>query len=313
MRILVLTNMYPTPNEPGFGSFVRDQVQDLRTLGADVEVLAFDGRRDRRAYGRAAVRVRRVARRGRFDVLHAHYGLTGAVALAQRSLPVATTFHGSECGYEGSPGWHARTSWVVARRTTPVFVSRDLARRLGLPDATVVACGGDTELFAPRDRNEARRILGWNENAPYVLFPGSRMNQRKRPDLFDAAVRTARRDLPALTPVSLENVSRERVALIVNAVDATLMTSDFEGAPVAIKESLACQTPVVSVSVGDVPELLSGLPGCEVAARHPEALAAALLRALSAGRNEALRRRAKEYSRPRAAERLLEVLAEAAS
>ena len=49
-----------------------------------------------------------------------------------------------------------------------------------------------------------------------------------------------------------------------NAVDVTLLTSDWEGSPGAVRESLACQTPVVSVPVGDVPNVLSGLPGCAV-------------------------------------------------
>ena len=36
LRVLVLTNMYPTPAEPDFGCFVKDQVDDLRALGVDV-------------------------------------------------------------------------------------------------------------------------------------------------------------------------------------------------------------------------------------------------------------------------------------
>ncbi len=52
IRVLVLTNMYPTPAEPDFGCFVKDQVDDLRRLGVDVTVLAFDGRSHRRRYWR---------------------------------------------------------------------------------------------------------------------------------------------------------------------------------------------------------------------------------------------------------------------
>ncbi len=52
LRVLVLTNMYPTPAEPDFGCFVKDQVDDLRRLGVDATVLAFDGRsRKRRVHG----------------------------------------------------------------------------------------------------------------------------------------------------------------------------------------------------------------------------------------------------------------------
>ena len=65
-----------------------------------------------------------------------------------------------------------------------------------------------------------------------------------------------------------------------NSVDVTVMTSDYEGSPVAMRESLACLTPVVSVSVGDVPELLAGLPGCAVVERSPRPLADAIVGAL---------------------------------
>ena len=126
----------------------------------------------------------------------------------------------------------------------------------------VIPAGVDTELFVPRERADARRALGWAPDRRYVLFPGSRRDPGKRADLFDAVLREARRTAPDLEGVSLEGFSRREVALVMNAVDVTLMTSDREGSPVTIKESLACMTPVVSVAVGDVAELIAGLPGC---------------------------------------------------
>jgi glycosyltransferase involved in cell wall biosynthesis len=116
-------------------------------------------------------------------------------------------------------------------------------------------------------------------------------------------VREARRRTRDLTPVSLEGFSREEVVNVMNAVDVTLMTSEFEGSPVSIKESLACMTPVVSVAVGDLPDLLAGLPGCTVAPRDPLALADAVLYALKRGGDPLLRQRAERLSRRRVAER----------
>ena len=129
---------------------------------------------------------------------------------------------------------------------------------------------------------------------PYVVFPGSRRNPVKRVDLFDAAVEEARRDLHELRAIALEGLSRDEAALTLAAADATVMTSDTEGSPVTVRESLACETPVVSVPVGDVPEVISGLPGCAICERDPSALARALLRAIDAGRNPDLRKRAEE-------------------
>jgi teichuronic acid biosynthesis glycosyltransferase TuaC len=296
MRVVVLTNMYPTERRPWFGVFVRDQVEDLRRLGIEVDLLSFDGAETRKNYFRAARDIRRLIAGG---------GLSGAVAITQRRVPVMTTFHGSDCS--GEMPWQSAVSWVVARLSTPVFVSRHLAERLGVRDAAVVPAAVDTELFRPSDRAAARRALGWSQEAKYALLPGSRANTVKRADLFDAAVAHARQTVPDLRGASLEGLTREEVALVMNAADVTVMTSDNEGSPVTVKESLACCTPVVSAAVGDVPMLLAGLPGCSIADRSPHRLAEALVASIDAGRPPELRIRAEEYSRPRIAGRIVEL------
>lgn len=303
MRILTVTNMYPTPAEPWFGSFVKDQIDALRTLGVSVDVFHFDGRHDWRAYGTAARAVRRLVAQGDFDVVHAHYGLSGAVALCQRSVPVVTTFHGSD---SAQVPWQRRVSWVVARRSTPIFVAAANARRLGLPEALVLPIGVDTALFQPTKRAGARAALGWEQDPTYVLLPGARANPIKRADLFDSVVELVGRSLPDVRGVSLEGYSRRDVANVMNAVDVVLLTSDWEGSPVAVKEALACTTPVVSVPAGDVPEVLAGLPGCAIVPRDPRALADAVLAARTV-RDQALRRRALDFSHDRVAAEVLEV------
>ena len=92
-----------------------------------------------------------------------------------------------------------------------------------------------------------------------------------------------------------------------SAADVTLMTSDWEGSPVTVKESLACGTPVISVPVGDVAELVNGLPGCEIVPRDSRALAAAIHRALAIQRPLPLRERALEYARRPTAQRVVAV------
>ncbi len=304
MRVLVVTNMYPSEQAPGVGAVVADQVEDLRALGASVELVVIRGRLGKRQYLEGAREVRRRVRRERFDVIHAHYGLTGVVASMQRRVPVVTTFHGSDTGYVRWQGWVSR---VVARISTPIFVTQDGATRLGLPGADVIACGVDLDLFRPIDQAEARQALGWGIDAPVALLPGARANPVKGAVLFDAAVREARAGCPALESRTLEHLPRSGVALSLNAASVTVMTSDSEGSPVTIKESLACGTPVVSVAVGDIPALIAGLPGCAVTEREPKALAVAILAALEDRQPAALRERVEPYSRRRAAEQVLAI------
>jgi teichuronic acid biosynthesis glycosyltransferase TuaC len=297
--------MYPSPGEPWYGSFVKDQAEDLVALGIDVQVLDFDGRRDRRNYVRAAANLRRLVSRGDFELVHAHYGLSGVVALAQRRLPVVTTFHGSD--YTGAILWQRYVSWVVARGSHAILVSEEARRALGCPTAPVIPAGVDTDLFGPIERRAARRELGWPEDGSYVLLPGSRASPGKRADLFDAAVAEARGVVPDLRGVAFEGFSRQQAVLVLNAVDVMLMTSDREGSPVTVREALACLTPVVSVEAGDVPKVLAGLPGCGIFRREPDALARGLLTALHAERDPELRRRAERTSRGAVARRVAAV------
>jgi glycosyltransferase involved in cell wall biosynthesis len=304
-KVLFVTNLYPTPTEPWYGCFVREQAEDLAAMGINLEILHFDGREDSLNYLRTAREISRRVRREHYDLVHAHYGLTGAAATLQRRVPVITTFHGSD--YSGAIPWQRSLSWAVARRSLPIVVSDEGRRKLGRPSAPVIPAGVDTERFTPLERRAARRRLGWQEDRHYVLLPGSRSVATKRADLFDAVLNEARKAGPDLVGVALTGFSRDDCALALNAADVVVVTSDREGSPVAVREALACMTPVVAVNVGDLPTVLRGLPGCGIYSRSPEALAGGVLDALKAQRDPALRHRAERYSRRVAAERVAAV------
>jgi teichuronic acid biosynthesis glycosyltransferase TuaC len=305
LRILVLTNMYPTPAKPWWGTFVEEQVEDLRRLNVDVTVLDFDATDSRGEYLRAARRFRSLLRSNRFDLVHAHYGLTGAIAVAQRGVPVVTTFHGGD--YTGLIRWHAAVSRIVSRLCTPIVVTAVGREKLGIPEAAVIPAGVNTDLFQPADRRAARRILGLDEDASYALLLGGRDDPNKRPDLFDGAVAHAATQVADLRSLSLDQADRADVVHLMNAADVAVLTSDREGLPVALREALSCMTPVVSVPVGSVPTVLENLAGCALVPRDPTELGAAIVAALSLERSPAWRARAEETSGRAIAARLVEV------
>ena len=94
VRVLVVTNITPDPASPSRGIFVRDQVAALRRAGVEVELLSFP--RGRWNYPRAVPQIRRLLRRERFDLVHAHYGLAGWCASLAGARPLIVTFHGTD-------------------------------------------------------------------------------------------------------------------------------------------------------------------------------------------------------------------------
>src|SRR4029079_13851520 len=68
--------------------------------------------------------------------------------------------------------------------------------------------------------------------------------------------------------------------LYYRAADALLCASLSEGSPNVVKEALACNLPVVSTPVGDVPERLKGVYPSAVVARDAHSIGEALVQIL---------------------------------
>jgi glycosyltransferase involved in cell wall biosynthesis len=254
MRALVVTNMYPTPARPALGSFVRDQVQALRRIvGVHVDVFAF-APGGARAYLRAASELRR-HRHERFDVVHAHFGLTAWPAFAARARAHAVTLHGTDLVH---PRSRAITLGALPFLDLVATVSEAMAAEVPgwatRKPRAVLPCGVDVDRFRPMPRAQARAALGLNPAGPYLLFPADPNRPEKR---YDRAMAAAGK-VPLLT---LGQVDPARVPLWVNAANAVLVPSERESFGLAVLEALACDVPVLATPVGIAPGALVGIAG----------------------------------------------------
>jgi glycosyltransferase involved in cell wall biosynthesis len=273
VRVLVVTNLWPTPERPASGGFVKDQVEALRAIdGVDVELFTFD--QGARAYAAAARQLRKRYRGEEFDVVHAHYGLGGVTAAALRGVPLVVTFHGTDLAHPQV----GRLSRALAKRIALAApVSASLARE-GLPGmrTAVLPCGVNLERFRRIDRHEARTELGLKPDRPYLLFPADPARPEKR---YDRAVELA--NAVGVDLLHYERRPPEEVPLLINAANAVVAPSEREGFGMAPLEALACDVPVLSTDVGIAPLALDGIRGTlaapfdlvrwrTVAARHIE-------------------------------------------
>ncbi len=261
MRALIVTNLYPTPEQPRRGRFVHDQVEAMRELGAEVELFTFP--LGAGAYLPAARRLRRQLKQESFDVIHAHYGLCGWVARLAGARPLVVTFHGTDIRHRlvgPSSRLLSRSLDLVAGASRSAF-EREGHRR-GLPThspSAVLPCGVDGSRFRPIPRPEARGRLGLDPDGRFLLFPADPARAVKRHDL---ALEVARRAGAELLTTS--EVDPERMPDYINAAAAVLVTSDTEGFGLAVLEALVCRVPVLSTPVGIAPFALAGVEGCLV-------------------------------------------------
>jgi glycosyltransferase involved in cell wall biosynthesis len=199
--------------------------------------------------------LRRAFGGARFDVVHAHFGLTAWPALAARASVRAVTLHGTDLAHPRSRAITLaalRALDLVATVSEPL--SRSVPRWAVRGDVSVLPCGVDTARFRPIDRAQARAALGLDPDRPVLLFPADPARPEKR---YDLATEVAG-DVPLL---ALGEVAPADVPYWINAANAVLVPSDREGFGLATLEALACDVPVLATPVGIAPEVLDGVEG----------------------------------------------------
>ncbi len=299
--------MWPTADRPAYGIFVADQVAALRRTGAEVDVFHFEGG-SATAYLKAAVRLRRHYR-NEYDVVHAHFGLSAWVARAARAKIRAVTFHGTDLAHSRS----RRISLAALRFIDlPAAASAELAAQV--PEAhlklpiQVLPCGVDLERFEVADKMVARTALGLSAHDLVLLLPSDPARGEKRADRARAVANALGAKL-----ITLGNTPPDLVAQRINASDLVVIPSEREGFGLALLESLACETPVLTTPNGVATEAVSGVSGAEVLDWDEAKWTDAAKRLATAGKTSGGRSSASRWSSDSCAEAVLAAWASALS
>jgi glycosyltransferase involved in cell wall biosynthesis len=247
----------------------------------------------------------RLARRlskERVELLHSHNPhalIYGAPAAALLRIPSVHTKHGRNPDI-GRRTWLRRVAsrWVDAYvAVTPALADIALTQKECAPERLhVIANGIDAVRFSPRPeaRRRAREELGIPESAWVVGTVGRLSPEKDQSLLIDAMtpLLDAERQLvivgdgPERESLHLRIAATWKSAFVhmtgaradaenlLAAFDVFALTSRSEGLPLVLLEAMAMRLPVVSTSVGGVPDLVEhGVTGFLVPPRDKKALA----------------------------------------
>jgi glycosyltransferase involved in cell wall biosynthesis len=321
MRILLVSQMYPGPDDPDLGVFVAQMERALRDRGNDVDLAVLD----RRAGGKARFLElrRKVAAAARPDVVWAHFLVPSGLIAAGVDTPLVVTAHGRDVRNVGAiPGIAALTRRVVRRASAVIAVSDYLRRELEtkLPDARgkteVVDSGVDLERF----RLEAAN--GDGAGGPSFVAVGSLTDRKNVVRLADAFATLGRGTLTFVGDGPLRGalegrprvrvtgrVPHDEVPRHLAAADVVCAASLLEPFGQSILEAMACGKPVVATRVGGPPEFVPPEAGLLVDPLDTAEIARALDEATRLpSPNEAALAAAREHDVRRQAERVEEVL-----
>jgi glycosyltransferase involved in cell wall biosynthesis len=305
LRVLIVTNEYPTKETPGHFPCLVDQITSLEALGIQVELLHIDRSQGRISYVHAAWRLFLTSfQRRRYDLVHGYYGHSGLLARLQFRYPVIVTFRGSDLlsRRDGIIGK------LVAKLVDGVIVmSEEMACVAKREDAQVIPFGVNLDLFKPYPKTLARSELGLSLSDKLVLFPWNPARRVKRFDIVKKSVQILQENDQKVSLKVIFNEPPEIVAKYMNACDALVLASDYEGSPMAIREAMACNLPIVSVNVGDVEQIFGDTEGCYLCKQNATDLAEKLAMALSRNQRTTGFETAKKMNAKGAAEKVLSV------
>lgn len=302
-RILMVTGAYPTKETPHLGTFIKTQVDSLIAAGLELKVVhPKTGRPVLIRYASAAIQVFLRTLTGYFDIVHGHYGLWCLVARLQWTTPVVASFLGSDLlggalnkgHFSKKDAFVTYVSHWLCHRVDAVNVKSDEMRKAleGRADHIVVYPDGvNFKLFRPIPRVEARATLGWDQEAYYVLFGNNPQRPEKNFPLAQAAIECLRARGITAELVIAHGLPQTQVVQYINASNAVILSSIYEGSPNIVKEAMACNVPVVATDIGDVSQVIGRTKGCKACPSDADALALALEEALlltepTTGRND---------------------------
>lgn len=271
--------MYPSKETPFDGVFIKEQIEYCRNkYDIDYELYVIDRSENKYLnYFKSIFKIKRKLAKGRFDLIHVHFGLAGMFLSIKPLIkpPVIVTLHGSDIiSFKKRDGLMQKISKMAASKADKIIILNDVMAAIldkYQHKSVKIPCGINTEIFELKRNNlKNKRFL--------IGFPSDRKREVKNYPLFENIIKNLIQQGFEIETLEFSNFSREEMAYNLSRLDCLLMTSYSEGSPQIIKEAMVCQVPIVSTNVGDVGVLLKDVKLCTVVDSYDDTILADKIR-----------------------------------
>lgn len=246
----------------GISQVVQNQGASLQRQQVNVDYFPVAGKGGW-GYIRNIPRLNNMIRKKRYDIIHAHYSLSGfLVTMAapfKKNIVVSLmgTFRKGSLKYV-FVRFLAKYHWKAV-----IVKSERMKEQIGLEKSILIPNGVEPGKFSSLPpRQILRHELGFTADRKYVIFVADPARQEKN---FSLCKQTVDRlgDLK-VELLAVYNKPHEEVARYMVAADVLMLTSFTEGSPNVVKEAMAANCPIVTTNVGDVQEIIGDTEGCHI-------------------------------------------------
>ena len=265
MKVLHITNNFPSEKFPIFGIFVKEQIDSLSRIGINNTIFFINGReKGRIEYLKSIFRLRLYLKYNNFDIIHCHHALSALCLILSghtKKNKLIVSFQNDPVHEFGLLLYR----FIIDKINYRIF--KNNSKLIKDNNSFYLPNGVNLNFFKPLEFSSSCRLLNLNPTKKYILFVSSNfIRKQKRYDRFQEVIQILKNKymMKNLQELLLINTRREFIPYYFNVASLHLVTSDYEGSPNSVKESMACNTPVVSTNIGNVKEMISGATNCYV-------------------------------------------------
>lgn len=255
MKVLYITNNYPNEYDKNYGIFVKEQIDSVGPRLNEFDILFINAK----AYGKfhyvlAVFRVYALLLRKRYNIIHVHHAFSGIPIL----ISGIWAFSKVILSYQNPP---EHEGGIILFKLFQIFFSGIIVKhssKIVGPKFHYLPNGVNQDIFGKISRIEAREKLNISADDIVFLHIDSNPEKRtqKRYDRFIDVIRILEANYNLkISTLKATSVDRMDMKYYFAASNLYLVTSDFEGSPNAVKESLYIGTPVVTTPVGNTSEI----------------------------------------------------------
>lgn len=259
MKILHITNNYPTKKFPIFGIFVKEQIESLNNEGIESDIFFVNARENGKLEYLRSLSSLSKKLRNNYDILHCHHAFSAVLLL----LTFSSNKFKKICSYQNPP---EREGGLLLFKLIKFFFNGIILKnaKSKYDNVFYLPNGTNTDFFIEHNKIESKKKLSLDEKKNYIIFMDSyKKRAQKRVDKFDKVIELlVKNNNPyQIAPIKLTNTNRNFIPYYLSASSVHLITSDFEGSPNSVKECIACNTSVVSTPVGNIHDLIADVDG----------------------------------------------------
>ncbi|HYH16229.1 MAG TPA: glycosyltransferase family 4 protein [Flavisolibacter sp.] len=248
--------------------FIKEQGESVKRQGIQVDYFPIKGK-GLLGYLKASLRLKKYLKTRHYDLIHAHYTLSGWTALiGGGKIPVVLSLMGDDAlgTYKGVNNISLKSKYqVLLTFFIQPFVkaiiskSQNIEKKVYLKKKSyIVPNGVDTQKFKPFWSN---RTAIESKSGKKILFLGSKDRVTKNYTLAQSAVSLLDQNVEFINPYP---VAHHEVPNYLNDADVLVFPSLMEGSPNVVKEAMACSCPIVATDVGDIKWVVGNTDGCYI-------------------------------------------------